>query len=91
MDDVLIVSDTPFRNKFTLFCAGLGALWVGSIIYNRQKNNTPARQHNQNKRYMIKQQTKLNRDITHLNRNIRSPPMLYTNYYGRHRRFNGAK
>lgn len=90
MADFPIINDTPYSNTFTKLCIAGGALWAASIVWKKTKNPSPAQQHSHNKRYMIKQKTKLNRDITHLNRNHIKPPE-FPNYFARHRRYNHAR
>lgn len=90
MTDFPVINDTPYNNMFTKLCIAGGALWLASIVFKNKINPSPAQQYSQNKRYMIKQRSKLNRDITHLNRNHIKPPE-HPNYFSRHRRFNHAR
>ena len=90
MSDFPIINDTPYKNTFTTLCVGLTAVWIASIFVKKNYYKEPIHERSQNKRYMIKQQTKLNRNITHLNRNNKSLPML-NNYFSRHSRFNNFK
>ena len=92
MSDIPIVNDTPFNNKFTMLCAGIGIVWIASIVAKKTMLKTPMHEYSQNKRYMIKQQSKLNREITHLNRNNVNPfANKLPNYFGRHKRFNRSR
>ena len=85
MDDVVIINDTPMQNSFTKALIGAGALWIGFIAYNKIFNISPAREHDTNKRYQALQETKLNRDLAHMNRalvNVKKP-----SFFQRHNRF----
>ena len=87
MDNVVIVNQTPYNNLFTKLVIGAGVVWVGSIIARKTIFKTPAHEHSQNKRYMIKSQEKISKDIAHLNGNTPGKH-LKPNYFGRHKRFN---
>lgn len=82
-----VLNDTPYNNAFTKGICILGVAWVGSIIFRKFDNDTnPSQRHNANKRYKVLQQTKLNQNIEHKNRNAihRKRP----NFKKRHKRFN---
>ena len=85
--DVVVIRDTPFNNGFTKLCVVGVAIWVGSIILRKNTNPTPLEQRDRNKRYLINSSTKINKDITHFNRNNIKPTKT-PNFLGRHKRFN---
>ena len=87
MDDVVIIQDTPFNNGFVKVCAIGTAIWIGSILLRKNTSPTPLEQRDRNKRYLVKSQTKINKDITHFNRNNIKPNMM-PNFFGRHSRYN---
>lgn len=88
MDDIQLINDTPVNNLFTKLCIGALALWGGSIVYRKTFHSSPVEEHARNKRYMINSQTKVNKDIKHLNRNNINIPPPIPNFFGRHKRFN---
>ena len=88
--DVVMIQDTPFNNGFTKLCIVGLALWVGSIYYRKNINPTPLEERDRNKRYLVKSQTKINKDITHFNRNNTKPASM-PSFFGRHKRYNKSR
>ena len=68
---VPIYNDTPYNNILIKGVAVAGAIYVAGIILKHKKHQSPAMQHNQNKRYKILSDTRMNRRINQLNNSVR--------------------
>lgn len=70
--NVPIVNDTPYNNIFVKGIAVAGAIYVASIIFKNKKHQSPAMEHNQNKRYKVLSNTRMNNRIKQLNNSVRA-------------------
>ena len=85
-DQEVIFTNNHFGNSFSRVAIIVGVVWLGSVIIKQTMSPSTSKQYHQDKRYTMKSQNKVNKQIEAKNRSVKLPPKV--DIFSRNKRFN---
>ena len=83
---VPVITNDNYGNSFSKIAIALAVVWVGSIALKNTIYPSKSKQYHQNKRFTVKSDNKINKQITKKNHSIPIAPKI--DIFNRNKRFN---
>lgn len=86
MSSTPVYTNDYYGNSFSKIALCIGAVWVGSVLIKNMLNPSVSQQYHQDKRYTVKSENPINKQIFKKNIATKVPPKV--DIFTRNKRFN---